>query len=52
MNIKVLGANVPRADESIKQQLLDAGLIYIGDDNQLHVTEYEKSTTNLPTKAE
>lgn len=43
---EVLGANIPRASESIKQQLLDAGLIYMGDDNQLHVTEQKNSTAS------
>ena len=46
MRIEVLGANVPRADESIVQILIDAGLIYIGEDNQLHVREQK----NIPTQ--
>ena len=46
MRIEVLGANVPRADESIVQSLIDAGLIYIGEDNQLHVREQK----NIPTQ--
>ena len=45
MHIKVLGANIPRADKSIIQALIDKGLIYRGEDNQLHVTEHRKSTT-------
>lgn len=53
MKIEVLGANVPRANESIIQALINANLIHIGEDNQLHVTEQRKSTTNLePTKAD
>lgn len=46
MRIEVLGANIPRADEGIKQLLLNAGLIYIGEDNQLHVREQK----NIPTQ--
>lgn len=45
LRIDVLGANIPRVDESIKQHLLDAGLIYIGEDNELHVREQK----NIPT---
>ena len=45
MRIEVLGANIPRVDESTKQKLLDAGLIYIGDDEELHVIEQTNSTT-------
>lgn len=45
LRIDVLGANIPRVDESIKQQLLDAGLIYIGEDNELNVREQK----NIPT---
>ena len=41
-----LGANIPRADERTVQRLMDMGLIYVGDDNQLHVKEHKKSTTN------
>lgn len=43
--VQVLGANIPRVDESIKKQLLDAGLIYIGEDNELHVREQKNIST-------
>ena len=49
--IQVLGADIPRVDVGIKQALLDAGLIYIGEDNQLHVRE-QKNIPTPPTKAE
>lgn len=46
LRIDVLGANIPRVNESIKQQLLDAGFIYIGEDKELHVREQK----NIPTQ--
>ena len=45
MRIEVLGANVPRADESIIQDLINVGLIYIGEDNELHVREQKNIST-------
>lgn len=45
MKITVLGANIPRVDVGIKQELLDAGLIYIGEDNELHVREQKNIST-------
>lgn len=48
-NFTVLGANIPRVDIGIKQALLDAGLIYIGEDNELHVRE-QKNIPVTPTK--
>jgi hypothetical protein len=39
---EVLGADVPRVDAGIKQAILDAGLIYIGKDDKLHVREQKK----------
>lgn len=49
--LNVLGADIPRVDVGIKQALLDAGLIYVGEDNQLHVREH-KNISTPPTKAE
>ena len=46
MSTRIIGADIPRVDESIVQALIDANLIHIGEDNQLHVTEHRKSTTN------
>ena len=43
-NITVLGANVPRASEETIQALIDLGVIYPGDDGELHVNE------NIPTQ--
>ena len=43
-NITVLGANVPRASEETIQVLIDLGVIYPGDDGELHVNE------NIPTQ--
>ena len=47
---EVLGANIPRVDIGIKQALLDAGLIYVGEDNELHVRE-QKNIPVTPSKA-
>ena len=43
-NITVLGANVPRASEETIQALIALGVIYPGDDGELHVNE------NIPTQ--
>jgi hypothetical protein len=45
-NLSVLGADIPRVNAEIKQALLDAGLIYIGKDDKLHVREQK----NIPTQ--
>ena len=42
-NITVLGANVPIASEETIQALIELGVIYAGDDGELHVNE------NIPT---
>lgn len=42
---EVLGADVSRVDVGIKQALLDAGLIYIGKDDKLHVREQKNIST-------
>ena len=44
-NITVLGANLLRVEEDVAQALLRLGLIYVGDDNQLHVTEQKNIST-------
>ena len=43
-NITVLGANVPRASEELIETLIKWKIIYIGEDNELHVNE------NIPTQ--
>ena len=48
--LNVLGADIPRVNVGIKKALLDAGLIYVGEDNQLHVRE-QKNIPTPPTKA-
>ena len=50
MEVKTLGTNIPRADKGIIKTLLSAGLIYVGEDNQLHVRE-QKNIPVPPTKA-
>ena len=50
MKVDVLGANIPRAEDGIVNELIKIGLIYIGDDNQLHVRE-QKNTSVTPTTA-
>lgn len=51
MKRNVLGSDITRADESTIKALLDAGLIYIGEDNELHVRE-QKNIPTPPTKVE
>lgn len=40
---------IPRASEKTIKTLIDMGIIYIGNDNQLHVNEF---IPMQPTKAE
>ena len=46
---RTFGLNIPRASEGTIDRLLAAGILYIGADNQLHVTENAPTT---PTKVE
>ena len=48
-DIKVLGANVPRANPKAIQNLIDMGVLFVGKDNQLHVVDLNK---NIPTAAD
>ena len=50
--IKVLGANIPRANPKAIQNLIDAGVLYLGEDNQLHVIDLNENALTPPTKAE
>ena len=43
-NITVIGANVPRASEETINALIQLGVLFIGEDNELHVNE------NIPTQ--
>lgn len=47
----VVGENVPNASPRLIQYLIDAGLLYVGKDNQLHVVE-NKNMSTPPTKVE
>ena len=49
-DFKVLGTEIPRVKEGIMQDLLDSGLIYLGEDNELHIRE-QKNIPTPPTKA-
>lgn len=51
-DIKVLGANVPRANPKTIQNLIDAGILFVGEDNQLHVIDVNENIPTPPTKAE
>lgn len=51
MSNKVVGAEIPRANPRLVQLLIDAGLLFVGEDNQLHVVE-NKNIPTPPTKAE
>lgn len=44
-----LGKEIPRVNERVVNALLEAGVLHIGTDNQLHVTE---KTSTTPTKAQ
>ncbi len=50
--IKVLGANIPRANPKAIQNLIDAGILYVGEDNQLHAIDVNENALTPPTKAE
>ena len=50
--IKVLGANIPRANPKTIQNLIDAGILFVGEDNQLHVIDVNENIPTPPTKAE
>lgn len=44
-----LGNEIPRANEFVVEKLIEIGVLYIGEDNQLHANE--KISTE-PTKAQ
>lgn len=37
--MNILGKEIPRADEKVIKALMDKGILYVGDDDQLHVVE-------------
>lgn len=39
MEITILGKEIPRASEATVQALIDRGILFIGNDERLHVTE-------------
>lgn len=46
MHFEVLGANIPRVSPSVKQELIDSGLIWYDENGEPHTREeHEKSTT-------
>lgn len=36
---KIVGADIPRASRGITQYLIDKGILFIGEDNQIHARE-------------
>ena len=52
MLITTLGLDVPKASEATIQKLIDCGVLYVGEDNQLHVIDVNKKAPTQPTKAE
>lgn len=50
--IKVLGANVERANPKAIENLIKIGILYVGEDNQLHVIDLKENALTPPTKAE
>lgn len=51
-DIKVLGANIPRANPKAIQNLIDLGVLYVGEDNQLHVVYAKENIPTPTTKSE
>lgn len=49
-NIKILGDNIPRASEETIKSLINYGVLYIGEDNQLHVIELKNEKVSLGGK--
>lgn len=49
--IKVLGANIPRANPKAIQNLIDMGVLYVGEDNRLHAVDVKENIPTTPTKA-
>lgn len=37
--MNILGREIPKVNEKVTEKLLELGIIYVGEDNQLHVTE-------------
>ena len=37
--MNILGKEIPRASEELIKKLINKGILYIGDDDQLHATE-------------
>jgi hypothetical protein len=51
-DIKVLGANIPRAGRKVIESLIDAGVLYVGEDNQLHVIDAKENISTPTAKKE
>ena len=47
--MNVLGKEIPMVNELVTEKLLEVGILYIGEDNQLHVIEKIPTT---PTTAQ
>ena len=50
--IKVLGANIPRANPNAIKNLIDMGVLYVGEDNKLHVVDAKENMPTPPAKVE
>jgi hypothetical protein len=42
--MNVLGKEIPRASEALIESLIKIGIIYVGEDDQLHVIERIENT--------
>lgn len=42
--MNILGKEIPRASEALIESLIKIGIIYVGEDNQLHVIERMENT--------
>ena len=48
--IKVLGSNITRANPKAIQNPIDMGVLYVGEDNQLHAVDVKENIPAAPTK--
>ena len=52
MEIKVLGGSIPKASEETINNLIKSGVLYIGEDNQLHVIDAKENISTPTAKKE
>ena len=40
--MNILGKEIPRANEEVIKVLINKGILYVGEDNQLHTVDTQK----------